>query len=273
MTPLIDADVLLHEIGWSGEFKDKETGENILFDFDRVEEILNDKISIICDDVESTKEPILFITDNERLAARRKEPFIKGFRYEVAKTKPYKGQRTNPKPWHFYNLIAYMQYRYDLRVVKGGLEADDAICAYQYDKWKNSSDKTIICSRDKDLRICPGWHYSWECGKQAAILPTETDELGWLDTSSEKFIGYGKAFFYYQMLVGDAADNIPGLKSYGHAKALKVLSECKTEEDYFNLVKTAYKETMEDSSKEYFMEQANLLWMQMYGPYKLPEFK
>lgn len=200
----------------------------------------------------------------------------------MAKTKPYKGTRHNPKPFHFYNILAYMLAVYDTRIAIGGLEADDLICQTQY----NSKD-TIICSRDKDLRICPGWHYSWECGKQASIGPVETDQLGWLTFKElaevdkktgeikyrKEIFGYGKAFFYAQMLVGDSADNIPGLKSYGHAKALELLSECQTEQDYFTIVKDHYKEVMGEQSKEYFLEQANLLWMQMDGPYTIPKFK
>lgn len=268
ITPLIDADVLLHEIGWSGEFKDKETGEFILFDFDHVEELLNKKIEIIMEDVGATEPPILFVSDMEWLAKKEGREFIPGFRYSVAKTKPYKGNRNNPKPFHFYNILVYMISQYRTVVAKEGLEADDAIC-----QWQLNNTDTVICSRDKDLRISPGWHYSWECGKQAAVGPVLTDELGWLDNSGEKFIGYGKAFFYYQMLVGDSADNIPGCPGIGHVKALKLLEECKTEEDYFNVVKEKYKEVLGDESKDYFMEQANLLWMCMDGPYKLPKFK
>lgn len=281
MKPLIDADILLHEVGWSGQFKDKETGEEILFDFDRVADILDDKIRVICDEVEASEPPTLFVTNNEKLNEQlNKErkwqgleplPYIPTFRYELAKTKPYKGTRKNPKPFHFYNLLAYMNFNYDLVVARDGLEADDLICQTQYRKVSNPFYDTIICSRDKDLRICPGWHYSWECGKQAAIGPVETDELGWLEFPEKKdVIGYGKAFFYYQMLVGDAADNIPGLPKYGAAKARKLLADCKSEEDYFNTVKQLYKE--EGMSKDYFLEQANLLWMQLEEgvPYVFP---
>lgn len=240
----------------------------MLFDFDKVEELLVRKIELICEDTGATTPPELFVTDMPFLAKKDKREFIPGFRYDVAKTKPYKGTRKNPKPFHFYNILVYLLANYNTTVAIGGLEADDLICQTQFGR----SD-TIICSRDKDLRICPGWHFSWECGKQAAIEPTETNELGWLDWESEKFIGYGKAFFYYQMLVGDAADNIPGLPGIGHAAAKKLLIDCTTEEEYLNAVKQCYKDKMGNKSKEFFMEQANLLWMQMDGPYKLPKLE
>lgn len=278
MKPLIDGDILLHEIGWSSQFKDKDTGEEILFDFDYVRELLDRKIALICDEVEATEAPTIFITDspwlNERVNKERKwqglEPleYVPGFRYEIAKTKPYKGQRKNPKPFHFYNIIAYLRSEYDVVIAREGLEADDLICATQFRR-KDGGAPTVICSRDKDLRICPGWHYSWECGGQASIGPEYTDDIGWLEGN----IGYGKAFFYYQMLVGDSADNIPGLEGVGPARAKKLLEGCTTERDYFQAVKKAYKEKLGEESKTFFMEQANLLWMRMGGPYEIPSYQ
>tara|TARA_R110002050_G_scaffold291167_2_gene445436 strand:+ start:10150 stop:10998 length:849 start_codon:yes stop_codon:yes gene_type:complete len=281
MTPLIDGDILLHELGWSSQFKDKDTGEEILFDFEVVEELLNKKIDIICEDVGATKPPILFLSDSPWYTAkdnnRRKwlglesREYVEPFRYGLATSRPYKGTRNNPKPFHFYNIATYLLANYEVRVDINGMEADDLICKTQWEALEKG-EKTIICSRDKDLRICPGWHYSWECGKQLAVGPYETDSLGKLEFINDKFIGFGRAFFYYQMLVGDTADNIPGLPKYGHAKALKLLSECETEVDYYNVVKHEYKNHPTiDNPKEYFFEQANLLWMQMCGPYKPPK--
>ncbi len=66
MKPLIDGDILLHEIGWSGEFKDKETGESVLFDFDKVAEILDQKIAVICDEVGATAPPLIYFTNNPK---------------------------------------------------------------------------------------------------------------------------------------------------------------------------------------------------------------
>lgn len=278
MQPLIDGDILLHELGWSAQFKDKETEEEILFDFDKVSEMLDEKIRLICFDVDATEKPIIFITNSEtitnsvnRLRKWQGEgplEFVPNFRYDVAKTKPYKGTRKNPKPFHFYNIIAYLMANYDVRISEDGLEADDMICIHQ----SHSDEETIICSRDKDLRICPGWHFSWECGNQRAVGPTETDELGWLEKHEEhdeetgklkkrKIFGYGLSFFYFQMLTGDTADNIPGLPKWGEVKAYDLLSELKTKEELFKAVKTAYKETMGDKAKEYFIEMASLLWM------------
>lgn len=282
MRPLIDGDILLHEIGWSGEFKDKDTGESILFPFEKVAEILDNKIHFICEDVGATEPPIIYISNSEWLVEqtnkerkRRGEEtrtFIPNFRYDYAKTKPYKGNRVNPKPFHFYNIIAYLRANYEVVISDDGLEADDMMCIEQ----ANSTTPTIICSRDKDLRICPGWHFSWECGAQKAIGPVETDVIGWLELKEDKSVlGYGLKFFYFQMLTGDPSDTIPGLPGAGKAMAYKLLSTLTTEKELFSAVKQAYKEKLGEASKEYFLEQASLLWIRQQKDigYGIPNFR
>ena len=243
-------------------------------------DLLDKKIEGICRDVDATKPPILFVSDSEYLTAQRNKqrkreglepvPFVPNFRYSVAKTQPYKGNRKNPKPFHFYNILAHMLANYDTVVSEGGYEADDMLCITQVSR----KDDTIICSRDKDLRICPGWHFSWECGKQGAIWPVKTDRIGWLEPKGGDVLGYGLSFFYYQMLVGDTADHIPGLPGYGKVKSFALLKDLKTEEELFTTVRDLYKEVKGEESKEYFLEMANLLWMtQEKGVgYKIPKF-
>ncbi len=257
MKPLIDADIILHELGWSGQWFDKDSGVEVILDWDRVEELLNKKIATICSEVGATEPPTLFLSDSKWLAKKQKRSYTPVFRYSIAKTKPYKGNRKNPKPFHFYNLMVYLLSFYDTVVAVDGYEADDMMCMAQFGR-----DDTVICSRDKDLRICPGWSYVWECGKQASIGPTFTDRVGSLTTDAKgKTLGYGLAFFYYQMLVGDTADYIPGLPGYGDVYARKLLKGAVTEEDYYERVKAAYIEKLGEGSKAYFDEQANLLWM------------
>lgn len=269
MTPLIDGDILLHELGWSGEFTDKETKEKILMDFDHVADLLDKKIQTICLEVDATTGPIIFVTNSEWVQSIKHRlinpvpDYKKVFRYEIAKTKPYKGTRKNPKPFHFNNILVYLDSNYSLVISYGGYEADDLMTMYQYDDMMNGKRRTIICSRDKDLRICPGWHYSWECGEQRSIGPVETDEHGFLViTPKNKVIGYGMKFFYYQMLVGDSADNIPGLMGMGEKGAMKLLINCHTSYECYKAVRQAYIDTVgKEKAKEYFLEQANLLWM------------
>jgi DNA polymerase-1 len=228
----------------------------------------------------SDNEPIIYLTQSEytnqyenRLSKWRGEKpkkLIKGFRYGVAKSKPYKGNRQNPTPFHLPNIVAILMSDYNTVVSRDGLEADDMMCIEQYN---SEVGDTIICSRDKDLRICPGHHYSWECGNQRSVGPVVTDKVGHLEKAGANVLGYGLSFFYYQMLVGDSADNIPGLPGVGKVRAFNCLHSLDNEYDLFKVVKDYYKEVMREEAKEYFTEQANLLWMRMDDgkPYKFPE--
>lgn len=275
MQPLIDADLLVHELGWSSEFLDKETGENILFNFDRVVDLLDERINIICQEVGYTKPPILFFTNSKFLThqenKRKKlvgEPlkgYVPNFREAIAVTKPYKGTRLNVKPFHFYNILSYLCSEYETIISQDGLEADDELGIFQTGRRENND--TIICSRDKDLRMVPGYHYSWECGKQRAIGPEYTDEIGWLEwkPNGKLHVGYGSFFFHYQMLTGDAVDNIPGLPGCGPVAARKILEGSKTVSDLHSRVKEAYLEKVDkEFAKIYFLEQANLLYIRQH---------
>ena len=257
-----------------------EVGELILMNFDHVSELLEARIAVICDEVEATEPPVMFFTNSEyvnrrlnkarRYVGEYEVKYVHNHRYEIAVTKPYKGTRKNPKPFHFYNIMAYLMHKYEYMVMENGLEADDAMCIHQMRRMKHGhfNDRgqltyeldTVICSRDKDLRICPGFHYSWECGKQRSVGPHYTDRLGSLTKGENgKTLGYGLKFFYYQMLVGDTADNIPGLKGWGDVGAKKLIQDLPDEMAILKVVKEAYKE--KGMSKEYFMEQAHLLHM------------
>jgi 5'-3' exonuclease len=113
--------------------------------------------------------------------------------------------------------------------------------------------------------MCPGYHYSWECGKQPSHGPVFVDyfKSGWLIKKPDgKVIGYGDKFFYYQMLTGDTVDNIPGLPKWGTVKAFKTLdTNFTSKRDMYELVSGLYKEAMGEEWLSYFKEQANLLWM------------
>lgn len=259
MQPLIDADVLRYEVGFCGEFKNDD-GEDELRSFEFVADILDQRIQDICSAVGATDTPILYLTGDYN------------FRNDIAKAKPYKGNRKSAKPFHYHNLTHYIRANYNVVEVEG-IEADDAIVIEQTKRLKEGD--TIICTRDKDLRMCPGMHYGWECGAQPSFGPLKVDVLGTLDPvikkvelkdgsiseRVDKVVGTGLKFFYSQMITGDAVDNIPGLKGAGPKLAWDLLEGCDVEEEMCEAVVRAYREKLGDGWKEYFMEQAHLLWM------------
>lgn len=286
MKPLLDFDVLLYEVGFSSEkVEENEEGEKIVIpaSWEFCQELLDKKVALICDEAGGTEPPLLFVTnthkvnktlnkERERRGEKPKE-YVENFRIEAAKEKEYKAGRKTTKPFHFTNLLHYALATYDVHVNEDGLEADDALCIKQYSAYKNGELNTIICSRDKDVRQCPGLHYSWEVGNQAAIGPIMVDDLGELihrnpnerDAKGKlkpmKIFGTGNKFLYYQMLVGDAVDNIGGMKGRGPVFAYNLLKDAESVRQAYELTAEVYVKAWGDDWKPKFREQVDLLYM------------
>jgi hypothetical protein len=269
LTPLIDCDVLRYEIGSCGQYIDEESGEQRIRSFDFVSELFDQRVEEICREVGATEPPLLFLTADPKLVkivnrlrkleGRDAIEYKPNFRDAIAVTKPYKGNRKNvEKPYHFDNLTAYICSLPGLRVAVGQ-EADDLMSMYQC----SGEKPTIICSRDKDLKMVPGMHFSWECGKQPSWGPIEVSEMGRIiltEGAQPKIKGTGLKFFYSQLLTGDTVDNIPGCPGVGPKKAI-VLQDCATEDELFEVVSEWYQKKVGEKWEMVMLEQGRLLWM------------
>ena len=152
-------------------------------------------------------------------------------------------------------------------VVVRDIEADDAMAIEQTNQMEARSgmERTIICTRDKDLRQVPGWHYGWEMGAQPSFGPELVDQEGnglELNAKRNAIKGTGLPFFYAQVLWGDSADNIPGLPGCGAVRAYDLLSDCM----YFgatmlDVVTHEYTEHYGSEWEERLLEQGRLCWM------------
>lgn len=246
MTPLIDADILLYEIGFAKQRK-TETGEIIPDPVEEVNDAIDNKIAEICASVFATEPPMLFLSGKNN------------FRYEIAKARDYKGDRKKIKPFHYAYIKAYLQAKWNAIIIDG-MEADDALCIEQTSRLKFKD--TIICSRDKDLRMCQGFHYGWECGKQGSFGPAWVNEMGEIKLKGpKKIVGTGLKFFYSQILTGDSTDTYDGLKGCGPIRAFKLLNPCDTEAELFKTVLGAYREKHCEEAEERLLEQGRLAWM------------
>lgn len=287
-TALIDGDVLLHQIGAIGQGKD-EAGNLFIRPATWVCDKLDELIGLIVEE-SGSDSCVLFVgaseemvdRHNKRLKAepcdicfgvdlhvrgcitclssgyyKRYKKFTPNFRFAVATTKPYKGNRKSEKPIHYWNLLAYMMANYKTRFAMGQ-EADDLLAQVQT---LIPLADTIICTRDKDLRMIPGWHYGWECGRQASFGPEWVEGLGYLRYEGKKLRGVGLAFFFAQMIMGDGVDNVPGLPGRGPAAAWDILSPLDTEKQMREAVMGTYRANEGEDWKELLLEQSNLLWM------------
>ena len=226
MIPLIDADILLYEIGFAAQQKTEEG--LILKSVEEVNEMVDERIKEICAAVYATAPPKLFITGKGN------------FRHAVAKSREYKGNRKQIKPHYYSYLKAYLQAQWGA-VVVDGMEADDALCIEQTKRLAQKD--TIICSRDKDLKQCPGYHYTWECGRQGSWGPKWVDEPGMLVLRGPK------------KLTGT------GLQGCGPIRAFNILDGATTEAEMYERVLEAYTNKYGEEAEERLYEQAQLAYM------------
>ena len=213
---LIDADYLIYGVGFASE-EDSEK-----FAKSRLVETLEDLVYI-------------------HLKADSYEAFLTGknnYRYEIAKTVPYKGNRKDAKkPKHYDALRECMITRLGA-VIVDGQEADDEVAI----RMTKEPDQYLLVGVDKDLRQIPGWHHNPHKAQTEYI---------------DDFQAYKS--FCLQLLAGDRVDNIPGLEGIGPKKAAKALQDASTKEE---LLKAAFKKYQElGHSLDYFTEQGQLLWL------------
>lgn len=250
---------MLYEVGSCGTYVDEDTKEVRIKSFDSMKELMDQKIEEIIRRSGSTNY-FLFLTGPNN------------FRFEIAKKKGYKANRKDVvKPFHYENLKAYLIAAYGV-MVSDGIEADDLICITQTEALA-AGEETVICSRDKDLRQCQGLHYSWECGVQAeketylvsgfGTLTPHYNKAGKID----RLNGTGDKWFLAQLLIGDATDNIPGLKGVGPVKAYEVLREIENYSDGLDQVIKLYSDVLYKQGLDSLYifkeleEQAHLVYM------------
>ncbi|MCS5736938.1 hypothetical protein, partial [Herbiconiux daphne] len=184
------------------------------------------------------------------------------FRFDVASTQKYKGNRDGfQKPEHWITVYDYIKENYPHAVVNDR-EADDYLAERQ-----RRSGNTIICTRDKDLLVTPGWHYRWSCGEnQPEVLP--------------HFVSEHEAWrnFFIQLLTGDTTDNILGCgerrptiragkevlrrSGVGKKEAKGLLEGCENQYAMFHTVRMEYfKQFGEEDWEWKLLENARLLFV------------
>ncbi len=187
----------------------------------------------------------IFLTSNDK----------SNYRFEIAKTKKYKGNRTAPKPHHYDDVRKYLIEHWAAEVVTGE-EADDAMGKAQ----TSGGEETIICSIDKDMDIIPGLHYNFVKDERYKVSLFGSLKLYNLSSGRQGIRGGGLKWFYAQMLLGDNADNIPGVEGYGPVKVFKTLDKLTTEEQCHTAVQAIYRNSFQ-FPRERFKEVHNLLYI------------
>lgn len=187
----------------------------------------------------------------------------KCFRYDYPTAKPYQGNREGkPKPPLLEPLrqaITEVEWPEHWSVFSWmDREADDGMMMSSMMHGANG----IVFSGDKDLCITPNPYWVVSEGRLDII----EDRFGWIKDSYTaggqlKVSGHGTKFFWAQMLMGDSADNVKGIKRWygglaGPVKALEVLGGIDNEDEAANLVLRGYADSGQD-----FLAEAQCLWL------------
>jgi len=172
----------------------------------------------------------------------------KCFRYDVAKSKPYKHNRPGAsKPPIFYALKAYIQQPPWNFKTFDGLEADDLVgLARTWHLEKGFATECTICSPDKDvLKQLPGKHYNYQ---KAEFHETSKEEA--------------EAFLWKQVLMGDSTDGIPGIPGLGIKTADAIIDNMPDVLSYAQVVLNKYIEKFKlDEGIRRFAETFSLVRM------------
>jgi DNA polymerase-1 len=158
------------------------------------------------------------------------------FRERIATIKPYKENRKGQDKPHHFNLLRDWLLEKPYTIVSVDEEADDVIS-------RAMIAGHVGASPDKDLNNTPGSHYNFRTGELYEVSEAEA-----------------RRNFYTQMLVGDTADNIPGIKGVGPKTAAKLLLNCKIEMDYEGVIYREYNKIYPDPTAA-MNEVGQLLWM------------
>jgi 5'-3' exonuclease len=179
----------------------------------------------------------------QETAATAYRAFLTGSdNYRTQYNPSYKENRKNvPRPRWLQDVRQHLVVQYGA-TVEDGQEADDALGIAQC---ASDAGTTVIASIDKDLLCVPGKHHNFVTGTFY-----EQSDLGALH------------HFYYQMLMGDKADNIFGFDGLARQKVpqkfegiFNELASYDRECDMFSLVQSLY------NNDERLLMNGRCLWI------------
>lgn len=223
---------------------------------------------------------------------------LKGGRDQIATAKPYQEQRkSNRDPAIKDRVLALRTLMGNYRtenttpVVNLLQEADDSLAQYQTRQiLVGGVDSSVIMSGDKDLWMVDGLHCDPDSGRMYRVEGYGKVEYREVGNLKPKLVGEGKSWFWYQLIQGDTADNIPGLPMLsgrladlyiplknkqktprkalkcGEAKAYAMLKDVTNEKEAARRVYEAYTDWYGNADAlPMLFEQAFLLWMRTTG--------
>jgi 5'-3' exonuclease len=174
------------------------------------------------------------------------ETFITGktnFRHDYAVTAPYKGNRAETvKPEFLPECRAYLRLKYNA-TLSVNEEADDLLATRATEI---GPDEACIASTDKDMLQVNCWQ--WNITKKVLTYVEPFEGLRW---------------FYGQLIEGDRADNIIGVRNIGPKKREKILADCTDEIDLLEACTATFVDSglTKEEALERVLENGRLAWL------------
>ena len=239
---IIDADGLLFYAGWA--YREQLTRVGEMAAKERVDKL----IKRILDKINATHYIGFY-----------GKPGSKTFRHNWVTLRPYKGNR-HEEPWQTFfkpRIKNHFGEKWGFHGVEN-IEADDAV-VIAFHHFKDEWD-IIMVGEDKDAQ---------QIGEHTQFNPNSSHFKIIQHTQEE-----GRKFFWYQMLVGDNTDNIPGVEGVGKANiAVKTLNELvnPSEEEMYELVRHEYLKKYGKEYLYYMLENYILLKMLTKPKFDYPQ--
>lgn len=153
----------------------------------------------------------------------------------------YKSNRDSKKPQYLLELQKYCRVNWLSKYVLG-VETDDVVASYWNKAYYEGKITPIIVSIDKDYLQFPATIYNYE--RKTLVTIKEEDS---------------NRNFYTQMLVGDTADNVKGVKGCGVKCSEKTLSKLNSKYSMSRAVYELYIKAYKGKSNMRYRENYSLL--------------
>lgn len=175
------------------------------------------------------------------------------YRDKFNKETTYKATRASvPPPVFMEEMRDFIKKSYIVHQCPSSeYEADDAISWHGWYNHEVTGNLDIIAGVDKDLNQIPGYH--WDYSKDSSYYVSGA---------------MANQFFFHQLLTGDVADSIPGIKGIGPRRADILLKKGTSPEEWWDIVLSTYTNKLphlsEDEIAEILYERGNKLWIQRH---------
>jgi hypothetical protein len=165
------------------------------------------------------------------------------FRNDLPLFEKYKNRDGAFRPSCLKDVRNLLEQTYNT-IYSEGCEADDLISMYQYKGFK-TKERIVVVAVDKDAKQTPGLLYNptsdllQDCSGFGKIyLKQKASGLKKLD-------GYGRLFFYYQLVTGDPVDTynpFPKGSTYTDLKFYNMFKDFTTDKECWSKIAELYKD-------------------------------